>query len=46
MSTLESLFWHILGYAAIPIIIVTGIGFSALIFYFLVNIFAGGEDGK
>jgi uncharacterized protein (TIGR02808 family) len=46
MSTLESLFWHILGYAAIPIIIVTGIVFSALIFYFLVNVFAGDEDGK
>jgi uncharacterized protein (TIGR02808 family) len=46
MSTLESLFWHILGYAAIPIIIVIGIVFSALIFYFLVNIFVGGEDEK
>ena len=44
MSTLESLFWHILGYAAIPVIIVTGIVFSAVIFYFLTNIFVGGED--
>jgi uncharacterized protein (TIGR02808 family) len=46
MSTLESLFWHILGYAAIPVVVIIGIVFSALVFYFLVNIFAGDEDGK
>ncbi len=43
MSTLESIVWHVLGYAAIPVIIVTGIVISALLFYFLVNIFV--KDG-
>ncbi len=43
MSTLESIVWHVLGYAAIPVIIVTGIVISALVFYFLVNIFV--KDG-
>jgi len=46
MSTLESIFWHVLGYAAIPIIVVAGIVVSALVFYFLVNIFVPGEDEK
>ena len=44
MSTLESVIWHILGYAAIPVIIVSGIVISALVFYFLVNIFVEGKD--
>ena len=44
MSTLESIFWHVLGYSAIPVIIITGIVVSALVFYFLVNTFAKGED--
>jgi uncharacterized protein (TIGR02808 family) len=46
MSTLESIFWHILGYAAIPVIVVTGIVISALVFYFLVNFFLPDEDKK
>jgi uncharacterized protein (TIGR02808 family) len=44
MSTLESIFWHVLGYAAIPVIVVAGIVISALVFYFLVNFFVPGED--
>lgn len=44
MSTLESFFWHVLGYAAIPVIVVTGIVISALVFYFLVNFFVPDED--
>jgi len=44
MSTLESIFWHVLGYAAIPIIVVAGIVISALVFYFLVNHFVPDED--
>jgi len=44
MSTLESIFWHVLGYAAIPIIVVAGIVISALVFYFLVNYFVPNED--
>jgi|GEM_PF-1073776 len=46
MSTFESVIWHILGYAAIPTIIVSGIVISALVFYFLVNFFVKGEDEK
>ncbi len=44
MSTLESIFWHVLGYAAIPVIVVTGIVLSALVFYFLVNFFVPDGD--
>ncbi len=44
MSTLESIFWHVLGYAAIPVIVITGIVISALVFYFLVNFFVPGGD--
>jgi len=44
MSTLESIFWHILGYAAIPVIIVSGIIASALVYYLLTNLFVKGED--
>ena len=44
MSTLESIFWHVLGYAVIPIIIGGGIVISALVFYFLVIFFVPDED--
>jgi uncharacterized protein (TIGR02808 family) len=44
MSTFESAIWHILGYAAIPIIVIFGIVISAMVFYILLNIFAAGED--
>jgi uncharacterized protein (TIGR02808 family) len=45
MSMLESVFWHILGYAAIPLIFVAGILISSLCFYFFVRVFVrGGGD--
>ena len=44
MSTLESVFWHILGYAAIPLILVAGIIISTLAFYFIVGTFMRGGD--
>jgi uncharacterized protein (TIGR02808 family) len=44
MSTLESVFWHVLGYAAIPVIIVSGIVISALVFYLLVNVLVKEEE--
>ena len=44
MSTLESILWHVLGYAAIPVIIGAGIVISALVFYFLVIFFVPDED--
>lgn len=42
MSTLESIFWHILGYSAIPIIFLIGISIAMAIFYFLTK--ATGHD--
>ena len=44
MSTLESVFWHILGYTAIPLILVAGIIISTLAFYFIVRTFMRGGD--
>ena len=37
MSTLESIFWHILGYSAIPIIFLIGISIAVGVFYFLLR---------
>jgi len=42
MSTLESIFWHVLGYSAIPIIFLVGISIAMAIFYFLTR--AAGRD--
>jgi uncharacterized protein (TIGR02808 family) len=44
MSTLESIFWHILGYAAIPVILITGFVISTLVFFYLRKLFGQGED--
>jgi uncharacterized protein (TIGR02808 family) len=38
MSILESIFWHILGYASIPVILITGFVISTLIFLYLEKI--------
>jgi uncharacterized protein (TIGR02808 family) len=44
MSTLESVIWHILGYAAIPVILLTGFVISSVVFYFLQKMTARGGD--
>ena len=44
MSTLESIIWHILGYAAIPVILITGFVISTLVFFFLAKFFDQGGD--
>lgn len=45
MSTLESVIWHVLGYTAIPVILLAGIGISTLVFFLLLNLFgSGGEE--
>ncbi len=44
MSTLESIIWHILGYAAIPVILITGFVISTLIFFYLGKVFRRGGD--
>ena len=38
MSTLESVIWHILGYAAIPVILLSGIFISTLAYFVLLKI--------
>jgi uncharacterized protein (TIGR02808 family) len=45
VSTLESIFWHVLGYSAIPLILLAGIVVSSLIFYGLLKLFdSRGDD--
>jgi uncharacterized protein (TIGR02808 family) len=42
MSTLESIVWHVLGYSAIPIIVLAGVFISTLVFFGLVRLLGGG----
>lgn len=44
MSTLESVIWHILGYAAIPVIVIAGFIISSVVFYFLQKMTVKGDD--
>ena len=44
MSTLESIVWHILGYAAIPVIVLTGIFVSTLLYLLMVKILGRDND--
>jgi len=39
MSTLESVIWHILGYSAIPVIVLSGIVVSLLVYFAILKIF-------
>jgi uncharacterized protein (TIGR02808 family) len=39
MSTVESVFWHILGYSVIPLILLAGIVISSAAFFLLLKIF-------
>jgi len=38
MSTLESVIWHVLGYSAIPVIFLLGIGAASLIYFFVLEL--------
>ena len=44
MSTLESIIWHVLGYSAIPLIVLAGIVVSTLVYLFIVKIASVDED--
>ena len=44
MSTLESVIWHILGYSAIPIIVLAGIVISTLLYLLLLKITGRDKD--
>jgi len=45
MSTLESVFWHVLGYSAMPVIFIVGFLITAAIGCFLLEI-TGRDKGK
>jgi len=44
MSTFESIVWHILGYAAIPLIFIAGFLITAAVACFLIERLGGNED--
>ena len=44
MSTLESVIWHVLGYAAIPLIVLTGIFVSTLLYMLVLKIMGHDKD--
>jgi len=44
VSTLESVIWHILGYSAIPVIFLTGILISSLIFFVILRLLGRDKD--
>ena len=44
MSTLESVIWHILGYSAIPVIVLAGIVISTLLYLLLLKITGRDKD--
>jgi uncharacterized protein (TIGR02808 family) len=44
MSTLESVIWHILGYAAIPLIVLSGIVVATLLYILMLKIFGVNDD--
>lgn len=44
MSTLESFIWHLLGYSAIPVILITGIFISSLLFFVITEFLGSRGD--
>jgi uncharacterized protein (TIGR02808 family) len=46
MSTLESIIWHVLGYAAIPFIVLAGIFVSTMLYLLLVKIMGRNNTGR
>ena len=44
MSTLESVIWHVLGYSAIPVILLTGIFISTLVYFGLLKLLGRDKD--
>jgi len=44
MSTLELVIWHILGYSAIPLILLGGIGLSSLVYFVVLELTGTGHD--
>ena len=44
MSALESFVWHVLGYAAIPVIVLTGIIVSTLFYMLMLKLIGRDKD--
>jgi uncharacterized protein (TIGR02808 family) len=44
MSTLESIIWHVLGYIAIPVIVLTGIFAATLLYLLMIKISGKNSD--
>ena len=44
MSALESFVWHVLGYAAIPVIVLTGIIVSTLFYILMLKLIGRDKD--
>ena len=44
MSALESFVWHVLGYAAIPVIVLTGIVVATLLYMLMVKLLGRDND--
>ena len=44
MSTLEAFVWHVLGYAAIPVIVLTGIIVSTLLYILMLKLIGRDKD--
>ena len=44
MSTLESVVWHVLGYAAIPVIVLAGLVGSTLVYFLILKILGQDEE--
>jgi uncharacterized protein (TIGR02808 family) len=38
VSTLESIIWHVLGYAAIPVIVLAGLVGSTLVYFLMLKL--------
>jgi uncharacterized protein (TIGR02808 family) len=46
VSTLESIIWHVLGYAAIPVIVLAGLVGSTLVYFLMLKLLGQDKEGR
>jgi uncharacterized protein (TIGR02808 family) len=46
VSTLESVIWHVLGYAAIPVIVIAGLVGSTLVYFLMLKLLGQDKEGR
>jgi uncharacterized protein (TIGR02808 family) len=46
VSTLESVIWHVLGYAAIPLIVIAGLVGSTLVYFLMLKLLGQDKTGQ